>query len=532
MSSTRETIQREESKLELIQQLSVKNDCYKNNINKVDSRYTTFQTRGPVGLMLHSVGCPQPKAKVFADTWNQSGKEVAVHAALEPDRVIQCLPWNYRGWHGGGDSNNTHIGVEMTEPSTIKYTGGATWVETGDGTNTKTHVLGTYKTAVELFAFLCTQHKLDPLKDGVIISHAEGCKRGIASNHGDPEHLWGKHGLTMNQFRQDVKAAMGGSMPSLSDASTNAGTGGATDTPTLRKGNTGESVKTLQGKLTSAGYPLTVDGSFGPATEAAVMAFQNANKLSVDGVCGPQTWAALLAKDSTNTTPTQPAPAGDVPVIGTATATLVQAEAWAHKNNATDTFVSLARKYWDYAPLHGGVNPVIAYCMSALETGFGKFRGVLNDTFCNPCGMKTSSGGVDADPNAHQRFISWEDGVKAHLDHAALYAGATGYPLSKTPDPRHFKYLFGTGKTIETLCKGWCPGNANYAPTIQRMMGEIAAVTVAAPERSAVEITVDNAVADGVLTARDYWIDVLNGKTPANPEYIKIALDRYHERVK
>ena len=29
------------------------------------------------------------------------------------------------GWHGGGSSNNTHIGVEMCEPACIKYTGGA-----------------------------------------------------------------------------------------------------------------------------------------------------------------------------------------------------------------------------------------------------------------------------------------------------------------------------------------------------------------------------------------------------------------------
>lgn len=158
--------------------------------------------------MIHSVGCPQPKAQVFADSWNQAGKEIAVHAVLEPGKIIQCLPWNFRGWHGGGDSNNTHVGVEMTEPATIKYTGGASWVETSDGTNTKAHVLGTYKTAVELFAFLCGQYKLDPLKDGVIISHSEGYKRGIASNHGDVEHLWNKFGLTMKQFRQDIKAAM------------------------------------------------------------------------------------------------------------------------------------------------------------------------------------------------------------------------------------------------------------------------------------------------------------------------------------
>ena len=59
---------------------------------------------------------------------------------------------------------------------------------------------------------LCEKYSLNPLADGDIISHKEGCARGIASNHGDPEHLWTQLGLgyTMDGFRKAVKAAMGG----------------------------------------------------------------------------------------------------------------------------------------------------------------------------------------------------------------------------------------------------------------------------------------------------------------------------------
>ena len=164
------------------------------------------------GLMIHSVGCPQPKADVFMKNWNRADANACVHAIVEPDGdVYQLLPWDFRGWHCGGGANNTHIGVEMTEPATIKYTGGSNWTETGEGESTKNHVLATYRYAVELFAHLCQQFRLDPLADGVVISHSEGCKRGIASNHGDVEHLWSKFGLTMAQFRKDIKAAMEGS---------------------------------------------------------------------------------------------------------------------------------------------------------------------------------------------------------------------------------------------------------------------------------------------------------------------------------
>lgn len=159
--------------------------------------------------MIHSVGCPQPKAHAFINNWNRPGVRACVHAIVEPDGVVyQLLPWNHRGWHGGGKSNNNYIGVEMTEPDTIRYTGGSSWEEIADGTNTKAHVLAIYTHAVELFAFLCNMFSLDPMEDGVIVSHSEGHKRGIASNHGDVEHLWSKFGLSMTQFREDIQKLM------------------------------------------------------------------------------------------------------------------------------------------------------------------------------------------------------------------------------------------------------------------------------------------------------------------------------------
>ncbi len=65
--------------------------------------------------------------------------------------------------------------------------------------------------------------------------------------------------------------------------------------PTLVEGDTGPAVQTLQTRLNVWGAKLTVDGVFGPATLAAVKAFQAAQKLTVDGIVGPQTWAALDA---------------------------------------------------------------------------------------------------------------------------------------------------------------------------------------------------------------------------------------------
>ena len=187
--------------MKIIESILTKNPCY-----KAGKKITVK------GLMLHSVGCPQPKAQVFVDNWNRSDYDRAcVHAFIDGKTgdVYQTLPWNHRGWHAGGSANNTHIGVEMCEPSTIKYTGGSTF-ECCDYEDTKYIVRKTYESAVELFAKLCKEYSLDPLKDGVIISHKEGHALGVSSNHGDPEHLWKQLGMTytMDTFRKAVKSKM------------------------------------------------------------------------------------------------------------------------------------------------------------------------------------------------------------------------------------------------------------------------------------------------------------------------------------
>lgn len=165
----------------------------------------------PQGIMLHSIGCPQHNAAVMAhryNTYQPDGQSVCVHGFVQRDGTYyHTLPYNLRAWHCGGSANQTHIGIEMTEPASIVYTGGASWRDL-DPAATEAHVRGTYAAAVELFAQLCTQYALDPLEDGVIISHAEGAARGIASAHADPTHLWRAFGLTMDGFRADVAEAM------------------------------------------------------------------------------------------------------------------------------------------------------------------------------------------------------------------------------------------------------------------------------------------------------------------------------------
>ncbi len=65
--------------------------------------------------------------------------------------------------------------------------------------------------------------------------------------------------------------------------------------PLVRQGDQGHPVPSLQYLLRARGHGVSVDGIFGPRTDAAVRAFQQSRGLAVDGIVGPNTWQALQA---------------------------------------------------------------------------------------------------------------------------------------------------------------------------------------------------------------------------------------------
>jgi peptidoglycan hydrolase-like protein with peptidoglycan-binding domain len=68
--------------------------------------------------------------------------------------------------------------------------------------------------------------------------------------------------------------------------------------PVLRQGASGPAVETVQHALNLGDARLTVDGSFGPSTSAAVKTFQRRAGLAADGIVGSQTrwWLATSAR--------------------------------------------------------------------------------------------------------------------------------------------------------------------------------------------------------------------------------------------
>lgn len=182
-----------------------------------DGRYLTGSDFH--GFFLHSVGCNQPDPLIFIRGWDSAAHTNAgINGFIGADAVYVTAPCLEtkgkvkRMPHAGSPANNHYIGFEMCEPKQLRYNKNATAfsVPEEERAAAVAFVAATYENAVGLFAALCRFHGKDPLADGVILSHREGAKRGIATNHGDPETVWNGLGLpyTMDGFRADVKSKM------------------------------------------------------------------------------------------------------------------------------------------------------------------------------------------------------------------------------------------------------------------------------------------------------------------------------------
>ena len=74
----------------------------------------------------------------------------------------------------------------------------------------------------------------------------------------------------------------------------------------------------------------------------------------------------------------------DIQIISSTKITANEAKIWAKRKGATDTFIGLADLYWKYSSSNGNVNPAVAYVQAAVETGYGKFGGVIDESYKNP----------------------------------------------------------------------------------------------------------------------------------------------------
>ncbi|OKJ78384.1 peptidoglycan recognition protein family protein [Streptomyces sp. CB02460] len=254
---------------------------------------------GPVIADCAAWGARQPSSPV--KTLATRPQKIIVHHTADPNstdysqahafalaRSIQAYQMDTEHWIDTGQHFTISRGAVVMEGrhgSLAALQGGARQVESAHCTGQNTVAIGienegTYTTVeprseqyaalVELCAQICRQYGLAAYQ---IYGH-----RDFNSTECPGDRLY----ALLPKLRQDVAARIGG------DATPPVW-------PVLATGNTGERVRTLQLLLNARGAALTADGAYGPATQAAVLAFQNTMHATPDGVAGLQTWNQLAA---------------------------------------------------------------------------------------------------------------------------------------------------------------------------------------------------------------------------------------------
>ena len=253
--------------MEIIKRYITKNPCYTSNTK-----------RDKIGYMQHSTGAPGTMAETWIKKWDSPSVAVGVEFIIDDTGIYQLLPIGIRSWHGGGSSNNTHVGCEVCEPKDARLIpvnwvalsqnkSNDSWAVTKlqqeltawgydpngidgsfgpgcaaavkqfqkdngldidgsvgpatldkfqtrkgsylsyDAEANKEYFEDVYRKAVYTCAYVIKELG-STVTDTTVLSHAEGYKKGIASNHADVGHWWPLHGKSMDDFRADVKAYM------------------------------------------------------------------------------------------------------------------------------------------------------------------------------------------------------------------------------------------------------------------------------------------------------------------------------------
>lgn len=215
-------------------------------------RYKAAELFTPKGVVLHSIGTPQPRASVLREFWQRDASAYVVHYMVDDRSILHCMPDNFKCWHVGSPGNSKWLGIEMGEPSQIHYISGAKFT-VSDLAAAQAYAEAAYRNAVWLIAKLCRDHGWDPFT--AVYTHREVTRQRLSNtDHVDPQHLWDGLGLgkTLLQLRRDVARAM--EIPAPAPAPAPAPVPSPTEEPVYRVRKTWEDAGSQIGAFRNIDY--------------------------------------------------------------------------------------------------------------------------------------------------------------------------------------------------------------------------------------------------------------------------------------
>lgn len=134
-----------------------------------------------------------------------------------------------------------------------------------------------------------------------------------------------------------------------------------------------------------------------------------------------------------------------------------------------------ARLYYELCPI-AGVRTSIAFGQAIHETGWFLFSGRAQADWNNPCGLGVGSkplirNGVVVPNSADCRFLTKEEGVRAHLGHLSVYVAPHEVPGFCEIDPRHVGHR-NLENDIRRFGGVWAP-SPEYGNAVARMADSV-----------------------------------------------------------
>lgn len=182
-----EQLEKMEAGYQIIADFHTKNDCYR-----------AARVREKTHIIVHSTGCKGPAYIPRWQKWNTPNFQKCAHAFIDWNGIYQNLPWEYQGWLNGVKAgNDAAIAFEICEPPAKS--------------DTPEMAADLYGKTLFLCVHLCRQYAIAPER---VICHAEAHRIGLANNHADVAHWWGKPGTaweaySMERLRLDIADALG-----------------------------------------------------------------------------------------------------------------------------------------------------------------------------------------------------------------------------------------------------------------------------------------------------------------------------------
>ena len=201
-------------------------------------------------------------------------------------------------------------------------------------------------------------------------------------------------------------------------------------TASLRSGDKGTDVKTVQKRLKELGYyKSTIDGKFGKTTVSALKAFQEAHGLEADGVAGKATYAVLFGESALKkgATPTPKAPDMSTAKDGSSWVTL-------RKNDKGENVAELQEALIKLGYLNGKADGNYGDKTVAAVKAFQKANGLT----------------VDGSAGAETQSVLYNGGAKA-ANAKATATPKTTAKATATPAPSNTLKSGSKGSAVKEL---------------------------------------------------------------------------------